>query len=83
MAPGETMEKQKKSNGNGRKARILSELSVGLTTEMLNLLKFASDNSETPPSIIGRRYIAEGLIREQWPQRAQAFIAQMQAPVKP
>ena len=59
-----------------RPKRIALEVSVGLTSEAGAFLKFASEALETPPSNICRRYIAEGLVREGWPQKAAQFIAQ-------
>jgi hypothetical protein len=63
-----------KKTRRGRVKRISTELSVGLTCEAGQLLKFASEALETPPSNIARRYISEGLVREGWPQRAAQFM---------
>jgi hypothetical protein len=59
-----------------RPRRIVTELSVGLPAEMSNLLKFACENSELPPSIWTRIAIGEKLYRDGWPQRAANYLAQ-------
>jgi hypothetical protein len=48
---------------------------VGVTPELATLVDFASDLKKLSPSVVGRIYITEGLVREGIPQ----LFAQHQA----
>jgi hypothetical protein len=53
---------------NERVKKISTELSVGLTPELEQMVSFASEATMILPSIWARIAIAEKLNREGWPQ---------------
>lgn len=55
-------------------ARILSELSVGLTDEISAALKLASEFAGIKPSQFGRQAILEKLVREGYLQHPAARL---------
>jgi hypothetical protein len=58
-----------------RKKFIIGELSVGLTSDLMPLIDFASDLKKVSPSLLARLYITQGLVAEGIPQLYAAHVA--------